>query len=154
MKSKLIIFVLLILTLLGCDIKASQHNENDISEISKVFLNALFIEKNIDKAYSLFENEFKISVPKIPFQESIANAHKGILPTNFEIYDYETYSGEEFISVFAKTTNYKDEMFYRISLGGTKKKGYKIVGIHLSHQEIPPKGNRRSLIEKLTIKGT
>ncbi|MCD4718552.1 MAG: hypothetical protein K8S13_01645 [Desulfobacula sp.] len=134
------IFVLL--TLIACSSNIARHNYLVAGDVSKQYFQHLFLNENYTVAYEMMHGNFKKKFSQAQLEELLIKTHDGSIPKQFEIMEYEIYSGQEFISVFINTKNQNPNYFYRVTLTGTKDKGYLIAGFHISTSQIAAEGKR------------
>ena len=151
MATKIFFIALSLFCLVGCDLNITQHNYLDAIEVARDFFEKSFIQNDVDKAYSLFGDALKSQITASELKGIIYQVHQGRLPTAFQVDAFSTYSGKETISIFLSTLNYEPKLYYRITLDGTKRKGYLVSGFHVSPNEVPAKDNKIYLKEKVII---
>ena len=120
----------------------AKHNYLMAGNVSKQFMQHLFIEENYKAAFDLMHEDFKKQLNLNQLKELLSKVHKGVIPKKFEIVEFEIYSGQEFISIFINTKNNVPSFFYRVTLSGNKDKGYLVAGFHIAAKKIPEQGRR------------
>jgi len=126
-KMKGIRELLLILLFFGCSI-LWQHNPEKARTIAESFLNAIYVENNLNKAYQMCDEKMK-KIFGIDFLENTAKKFKAkyialerLIP---EAYFYE--SGDRSITVFFSGLSEKGLSYHKVILEYNNKGEYKII---------------------------
>ena len=155
-KTLCIILIMLLSVFCSCNVYVVKQNYLDAADVAKKYIENLLILNDYTAAYHMMTEEFKTSLSQAQIKELAVNCHKNNFPKELKIDGFETYSGQELstlISIFLVTKNYSPQLYYRVALEGTEKKGYLVAGLHISTEPIPAKGRRLPIEPVIAIGG-
>ncbi len=116
-------------TLTACA-ETVKHDESLAATRALEFARAVFLEKNLDKGYTLLSDNAKRHIPLDKFKQTITAMHPRGYPDRVTAIEYEPMAGEKAIYIFLSGRNADDLSFnYRVTMEGTAATDYKVLKI-------------------------
>ena len=136
----------LLLTLTAaCSFRAFKQNPIMAAASATQFAQAAFVEKNIDKAFSMLDPEAQANITKEKFSEGLTRMNTPTAPESIVATDFEPIQGHEGMNIYVTGESDNETFYYRISMKGTQDKGYKPVGLYRNNGPYPKSPMRRPL---------
>jgi len=119
----------LIATIAGCA-ESVKHDEALAAKRALEFARVVFLDKDLDKGYTLLSDNGKRHIPLDKFKQTITAMHPRGYPDRVTAIEYEPMAGEKAIYIFLTGRNADDQSFnYRVTMEGTADTDYKILKI-------------------------
>jgi hypothetical protein len=142
MKTFLAVVILLAAS---CTLHVSKQNPALAAASAAEFAKLAFVERNIDKAFSMLDPEFQAYVTKEKFTEIITTMNTPMAPTVVAATESEPVPGQEGVNIYLIGESGADKFYYRISMKGSEGKGYKAAGVFRSTGPYTPSESRQPL---------
>lgn len=150
---KYYIVLMILFSLVGCSEKADSPNVFGARRVANDFFENIMVENDIDSAYTLCNEKMKDKVSLAELKDNIMQAHQGNLPKTFIISSYETYEENKTVAIFLRNIDSGQKFHYKVTLNGTKKRGYLVSGFDISPPNIEPKKVNRINFEVMLVIG-
>jgi len=118
----------LIATFIGCA-QSVKHDEALAAKRALEFARATFLEKDLDKGYSLLAAGGKRHIPLDKFKQTMTAMHPRSYPDTVIAIEYEPMSGENAIYIFLTARNGEEQFNYRVTMEGTADTDYQVLKI-------------------------
>ena len=135
MKRLLAIFFLTMIA--ACSFRSFKQNPKMAAASATEFAQVAFVEKNIDKAFSMLDPEAQAYVTKEKFSEGLTRMNTPTAPRSITATDFEPVQGQEGMNIYITGEGDKETFYYRIPMKGTEDKGYKAVGLYRNNGPYP-----------------
>ncbi len=109
------------------------------------FAQVAFVEKNIDKAFSMLDPEAQAYIGKEKFSEGLTRMNTPTAPESIIATDFEPIQGQEGMNIYITGESPNETFYYRIPMRGTQDKGYKPAGLFRNPGPYPKSPMRRPL---------
>jgi hypothetical protein len=143
MRKLLTIFLLIVTA--ACSYRSFKQNPQMAAKSATEFAQVAFVEKNIDKAFSMFDPEAQAYVTKEKFSEGLTRMNTPASPKSINATDFEPIQGQEGMNIYITGESDTQKFYYRIPMKGTEDKGYKPVGLYRSDGPYPKSPMRQPL---------
>lgn len=144
---------LALVALAACTFNISRQNPDKAAASAVEFAKAAFVEKDIDKAFSLLEPEFQEYATKEKFTEVITIMNTPSSPTVVTATEFENIPGQDGVNIFLIGERGSEKYYYRIPMKGTDEKGYKPAGVFRIQGQFPASESRQPLQVKPSTNG-
>ncbi len=118
----------LIATFTACA-QSFKHDEALAAKRALEFARAVFLDKDLDRGYSLLSEGGKRHIPLDKFKQTISAMHPRGYPNKVTAIEYEPMAGEKAIYIFLTGRNGEEQFNYRVTLEGTADTDYKVLKI-------------------------
>jgi signal recognition particle receptor subunit beta len=145
---KTILTVVIIALSSACTFNASKQNPEKAAASAVEFAKVAFIDRNVDKAYSLLDPEFQAIAPKEKLNEALAVVNAPTTPTTVTATEFEPVAGQDGMMIYLIGENGSEKFYYRLGMKGTEEKGYKVAGIFRNPEQYPPSELKQPLAVK------
>ena len=143
MRELLAIF--LIATTTACFYRAYYHSPIKAATSAAEFAQVAFVERNIDKAFSMLHPDFQAYTTKEEFARVLTGMNSPRAPLSINATDYERIVSGEGMNIYLTGENDTQTFYYRIPMMGTAQKGYKPAGIFRNPEPYPKSESRHPL---------
>lgn len=109
------------------------------------FAQTAFVEKNVDRAFSLLHPDAQAYMTKEKFSEVLSTMNSPTSPKSIIATDYEPVVGEEGMNIYVTGESDRETFYYRIPMKGTQQKGYKPAGLFRNNGPYPKTPSRQPL---------
>jgi hypothetical protein len=139
------LLAIFLLTAAACSFRAFKQNPIMAAASATEFAQVAFVEKNIDKAFSMLDPEAQAYITKENFTQGLMKINTPTAPESIMATDYEPIQGQEGMNIYVTGEGPKETFYYRIPMKGTEQKGYKPAGIFRNPGPYPKSPMRRPL---------
>jgi len=144
LKRPLLAIVLLTVTT-ACSFRAFKQSPIMAAASATEFAQVAFVEKNVDKAFSMLDPEAQAYITKENFSQGLTKMNSPTAPTSIIATDFEPIQGQEGMNIYVRGENDTETFYYRIPMKGTQDKGYKPAGLFRNPGPYPKSPMRRPL---------
>ena len=109
------------------------------------FAQAAFVDKDIDKAFSLLHPEAQAYITKEKFSQTLTVMNTPTSPKSIVATDYEPVQGGEGMNIYITGESDTETFYYRIPMKGTQLTGYKPAGFFRNQGPYPKSSLRKPL---------
>ena len=106
-----------------------KHDETLAAKRALEFARVVFLEKDLDKGYTLLSDGGKRHIPLDKFKQTIAAMHPRGYPDRVTAIEYEPMAGEKAIYIYLTGQNGEEQFNYRVTMEGTADSDYKVLKI-------------------------
>ena len=145
--------LLLMLALAGCDSGVITHDEVRASELVVDFFSSLKSAEGINMAYEWSDDRYKKKVKLADFVQIVASLRAKNARAEIRLTGYETFGAQEIFVVYAASETLEGELYFKISLTGTKNKDYYLLHFDVADAEFAKNGIYVDFDRSITIKG-
>jgi hypothetical protein len=139
------LFAVFLLTASACWFNASTQSPIMAAASATEFAQVAFVEKNVDKAFSLLHPDAQAYITKEKFSETLTTMNTPTSPKSIVATDYEPVVGEEGMNIYITGESDRETFYYRIPMKGTQRKGYKPAGLFRNTGPYPKTPSRQPL---------
>ena len=139
------LIAILLLTATACSYRAFQQNPIMAATSATEFAQIAFVEKNIDKAFTMLDPEAQAYITKEKFSQTLTTMNTPTSPKSIVATDFEPIQGQEGMNIYITGESDTETFYYRIPMKGTAGKGYKSVGAFRNPGPYPKSPLRRPL---------
>lgn len=145
MKKQLLAIFLLMVTAAACSFRAFKQSPIMAAASATEFAQVAFVEKNIDKAFSMLDPEAQAYIGRENFSQGLTKINTPTTPKSINATDYEPIQGQEGMNIYITGESDTETFYYRIPMKGTEQKGYKPAGVFRNPGPYPKSPMRRPL---------
>ena len=149
--SKSLLAIILLAVSSACFFNVIKHYQDKAAIRAVEFAEAAFVERNVDKAFSLLAPVSQNYYSKEKIAELLITMNSPTSPAVVTATEFEPALGQELMSIFLVGENGDEKFYYRLELLGTEPKGYRVSGLFRGRGQYPPSQLRKPLpIKRLT----
>lgn len=142
---KTFLAVIILMTAASCTSHASKQSPQLAAASAAEFAKVAFVERDIDKAFSMLDPEFQAYATKEKFSEVVTTMNTPTAPTVVTATEFESIPGQEGMNIYLIGENDAEKFYYRIPMKGSEGKGYKAAGVFRSQGPYAPSELRQPL---------
>jgi hypothetical protein len=131
--------------LMSCTATAISHDEDMAAKSAVEFAKVALIEHDIQSSYSLLSENAKKMISFEKYSQAIAQTHPSLYPKSLTADEFEPMPGQKSMYIFLHGENGSEKFYYRFTMEGTARTGYKVLGIYRGDGPYPPSRRRQKL---------
>jgi len=139
------IAILLLTVTASCSYRAFKQSPIMAGASATEFAQVAFVEKNIDKAFSMLDPEAQAYITKENFSQGLTNINTPTTPQSIIATDFEPIPGQEGMNIYITGESDTETFYYRIPMKGTEAKGYRPAGVFRNPGPYPKSPSRHPL---------
>jgi hypothetical protein len=124
-----IILETILLSTCACSATTSRQDPEKAAASAIVFARAAVMDGDLDKAYSLLDDDVRANASKERFVEAMRKTVLGKRPDSLTAIEFEPVPGEDEVNIYLIGESSDGNLHYRIPMRGNSTDGYKPMGI-------------------------
>lgn len=146
-----ILVVPVLLSIYGCSLEVTVHDEDRAADLAKQHLAQIISGSDTREVYDNAHDKFKENLDFNEFDAFVTRIRSQIPNRPLEIVGYETFGAKQAIIVYAQSLSESTSVFFKLSYIGTKSKDYKLLGFHINGSDYKKSGLYRDYRAPLRV---
>jgi hypothetical protein len=116
--------------LMSCTMTPISHDEEMAAKSAVEFAKVALIEHDSQNGYSLLSESAKKAISFEKYSQALAQVHPSSYPKSLTADEFEPMPGQKSIYIYVHGENGSEKFYYRFTMEGTARTGYKVLGIY------------------------
>ncbi len=131
--------------LMSCTATVISHDE-DMAAIRAIeFSRVALIQHDIQNGYSLLSDNARKTISFEEYSKAFSQMHPSLYPLSLTAEEFEPMPGQKSMNIFLYGENGSEKFFYRVTMEGIARTGYKVFRIYRGNGPYPPSKLRQKL---------
>lgn len=140
-KLKFYVILLCATFLVACDLNIQTHNYADAVDTSREFIKTLYIQEDLDGAFSSVHPYLSSQVTKRQLADLLGQAHQSGYPNTFYILGYGPDVETNGVVIHMRTGNTNPVLYYEIIALEAEEGGYQVGGFWIGDERFDTSGS-------------
>lgn len=139
------LLLFLMVSFCGCNFFVIWHDEDAAAREATRFGETVFVKGDVESGYKTLAWQTRRSISLEKFEEAVLQMHPQSKPNAVLATDFEMIPGQNALYIYLFGKNGDENFYYRLTMIGTKLRGYQVAGVFRDVAPYPPSEWRHSL---------